>query len=97
MLAALVGAAVIFGQQIDQQLALLGMLFFQADGESDFVRFGIEIVDEEYPIQPRWRVTRTDGSPTGMTVKSPQPTSGTSLRMRMIRSVQFSNESGCRR
>src|SRR5437879_4540418 len=32
-----------------------------------------------------------------MTAKSPQPTSGTSLRMRMMRSVQFNNESGWRR
>src|SRR6266436_4504924 len=32
-----------------------------------------------------------------MTVKSPQPISGTSLRMRMMRSVQFSSDSGWRR
>src|SRR5437879_3912176 len=49
MLAALVGAAVILGQEIDQELAVFGILFVQADGESDLMRLCIEVVNEEHP------------------------------------------------
>src|ERR1700720_4780952 len=42
-------------------------------------------------------MTSTAGSRVAMTRKSPQPTSGTSLRIRMMRSIQFSIELGSRR
>src|SRR2546430_2429622 len=45
-------------------------------------------------LRQSYRITSTAGSWLGITVKSPQPTSGTSLRMRIIRSVQFRSESG---
>ena len=48
-------------------------------------------------LRQSYRMIRTAGSLLGMTTKSPQPISGTSLRMRIMRSVQFSSESECRR
>jgi hypothetical protein len=44
MLAVLVGAAVLFAQQIDEELALLGMFFVEPDGKRDLAWLGIEIV-----------------------------------------------------
>ena len=45
----------------------------------------------------RGRLWLTDGSCVRMISKSPHPTSGTSFRILMMRSVQFSSESGSRR
>src|SRR5262245_45810389 len=50
MLAVLVGAAVLFAQEIDEELAFLGMFFLEADGKRYLARLGIEIVHEQHPI-----------------------------------------------
>src|SRR5262249_39566889 len=50
VLAVLVGAAVLFAQQIDEELAFLGMFFLEADGKRYLARLGIEIVHEQHPI-----------------------------------------------
>src|SRR2546427_761348 len=50
MPAVLVGVAVLFSQEIDEELALLGMLFMEPDRKRDLARLGIEIVHKKNPI-----------------------------------------------
>src|SRR5262249_18132065 len=50
MLAVLVGVAVLFPQQIDEELALLGMLFLESDRKRDLARLSIKIVHAQHPI-----------------------------------------------
>src|SRR5262249_61028686 len=50
MLAVLVGVAVLFAQQIDKELALLGMFLLESDSKRDLARLGIEIVHKQHPI-----------------------------------------------
>ena len=69
------------------------------DRERDFARLVVEIVHEQHRIVApvvAHHQHRADRA-LQITLKSPQPTSGTSLRMRMMRSVQFSIELGSRR
>ena len=44
-----------------------------------------------------YRIASTDESPVAIDSNRPQPISGTSLRILMMRSVQLSSESGSRR
>ena len=77
---------------------MLAGLARQADGKGDLARLRVEIVNEQHRIvAPVVAHASTAGSRVAITLKSPQPISGTSLRMRMMRSVQFSIESGSRR
>ena len=50
--------------------------------------FDVVVVAVHEGTTHRWEYA----SPEGRTTKSPQPTSGTSLRMRMMRSVQFKRD-----
>src|SRR5262249_61758741 len=50
MLAVLVGVAVLFAQQIDEELALLGMFLLESDRKRDLARLRIEIVYKQHPI-----------------------------------------------
>ena len=90
------GLAVILGKQVYEKLAVLALEF---DIEKKLARFRVQVVQENNGVVPpvvthgeHGRVARPLD-----TAKSPQPISGTSLRMRMIRSVQLSIESGWRR
>src|SRR5262249_56402413 len=50
MLAVLVGVAVLFAQQIDEKLALLGMFLLESDRKPDLARLRIEIVHKQHPL-----------------------------------------------
>src|SRR5439155_8080478 len=50
MLAVLVSAAVLFAQEIDEELALLGMFFLEPDGKRHLAWLSIEIVHKQHPI-----------------------------------------------
>jgi hypothetical protein len=50
MLAVLVGVAVLFAQQIDEELTLLGMVFLEPDRKRHLARLSIEIVHKQHPI-----------------------------------------------
>ena len=90
-----IGLAVILRSRLTRSCPALSC---NPDRERDLARLGVEIVNEQHRIVPpvvahrqNGRIARRHDS------KSPQPISGTSLRILMMRSVQFSIESGSRR
>ena len=96
MPAAVVRLAVVFGQQVYEQLARWSAS--APTSRDDLARaWHRDCARTERVVAPVVAQRQHRRVAGGRTVKSPQPISGTSLRMRMMRSVQLSSEFGSRR
>jgi len=94
MLACSVGAAVILGQQIHQEPA-----GFSGDPLEKAISRGVDsrlCTNTTELFRQSYLITSTDWWCVWMISKSPHPTSGTSFRILMMRSVQAPQPEGAR-